>query len=400
MHNNVIIMGSRGYTKNYGGWETLVHGMLDNWKDSNTSFYVIEVAESADEENHVLHNNVHCIRIFPDDTGKMQMLKMEVSALKELPNIIKEFNIDNPLIYVLGMRVSLVFLLNKRKLKSLGAAIVVNSDGVGWKRGKYSLAQKIYSNLNAWISHNFVMDYLVADAQEMKRIILSRQLPWRKKIPTKVIYYGTNEVPILPPVMPDKVKKFFNDHGIIDDKYYLIINRLVPENSYELILKQFIDSKTDCDFIVVTNQEKEKEFFKKLRVTIPFEQDKRVKFVGTIYDKDILTWLRQKARGYINGHTLGGTNPGLLEALASTNVNLIRDCPFSREGAADLGFYFDEKHPLSEVIARVDAMPFEERKELGDKAKERMRTFFSWDYVDSQYVELFNEINSKRGNIK
>lgn len=400
MHNNVIIMGSRGYTKNYGGWETLVHGMLDNWKDPNTSFYVVEVADKADEEKYIVHNNVQCIRIFPKDTGKMQMLKMEVSTLKELPKIIDRYHIDNPILYVLGMRVSAYFLLKKGKLRSLGATIVANSDGVGWKRGKYSFAQKTYSNINAWIAHNFVMDYLVADAKEMKRIVLSRQLPWRRKVPTRVIYYGTNEAPILPEKMPETVKEYFDAHGIVEDKYYLIINRLVPENSYELILKQFIESKTNCDFVIVTNHEKEKAFYERLKAEIPFEQDKRVKFVGTVYDKDILAWLRQKARGYINGHTLGGTNPGLLEALATTNVNLIRDCPFSREGAADLGFYFDEEHPLSEAIAKTDSMSYEERKALGDKAKERMKALFSWDYVNSRYIDLFDEISEKRGSKK
>lgn len=398
--NHVIIMGSRGYTKNYGGWETLVHGMLDNWRDKNTKFYVTEVSTDSSETEFEEVNGINCIRVPSKHSGGLQMVESNAMVLKNLPRYIEHYKMDKPILYVLGSRVGVLFWLKKLMLKKYKVTVIKNSDGMGWLRDKYSWAQKTYLNINNYFFDNYVMDYLVADAKEMARVYRERIKRLDRIQDIKVIYYGTNEAPVLPKEMPEKVKEYFDKHGIVQDKYYLIINRLVPENSYELILKQFIESKTDCDFIVVTNQEKEKAFFKKLRAEIPFERDKRVKFVGTVYDKDILAWLRQKARGYINGHTLGGTNPGLLEALASTNVNLIRDCPFSREGAADLGFYFDEEHPLSEAIAKVDAMPFEERKALGDKAKERMRTLFSWDYVDSQYVELFNEINSKRGSKK
>jgi rhamnosyltransferase len=163
-----------------------------------------------------------------------------------------------------------------------------------------------------------------------------------------------------------------------------------------MILKEFLKSDTICDLIVVTNQDKEKAFFNILKSKIPFEQDNRIKFVGTVYDKEILSWLRQKARGYINGHTMGGTNPGLLEGLATTNVNLVRDCPFSREGADDTAFYFDENHPMSELIAKVDAMPMEERIEIGIRAKKRMSEQFSWSQVNEKYIELFNDIQKDR----
>lgn len=395
--NHVIIMGSRGYTKNYGGWETLVHGMLDNWKDKNTVFYVTEVATDENDPEFEVVNGINCIRIFVKKHGSTEMVEANIKALQNLPRYIKHFHMEAPILYVLGPRVGFYFWLKKPMLRRNNVFVVKNSDGMGWLRGKYNALQKLYMKLNGPFFDKYVMNYLVADAEEMARVYESRTKGNRHLLGTKVIYYGTNEAPELPDEMPEKVKNYFGEHGIVEDKYYLIINRLVPENSYEMILRQFIESKTECDFIVVTNHEKEKAFFEKLKAEIPFEADKRVKFVGTVYDKEILAWLRQKARGYINGHTLGGTNPGLLEALATTNVNLIRDCPFSREGAADLGFYFDEQHPLSEAIAKTDAMPFEERKALGDRAKERMRTLFSWDHVDSQYVELFDEINRKRG---
>ena len=394
MHH-VIIMGSRGYTKGYGGWETLVHGMLDNWTDKNTKFYVTEVTADRSEPEYETVNGIEVIRVYIKKTGGTQMLFANAKVLRNLKRYIKKFNMTDPILYVLGPRVGTLFFLKRPFFKRHRVTVVKNSDGDGLSRGKYSKLQKLYLKYDGKMFNKYVMDYLVSDAKEMERITLERTGK-RRPLDKRVIYYGTNEAPVLPAEMPPHVKEFFDRFGIREDKYYLIINRFVPENSYEMILSQFIESDTDCDFIVVTNQEKEKAFYERLRAAVPFEADKRVKFTGTVYDKDILMILRQNARGYINGHTCGGTNPGLLEALATTDVNLVRDCVFSREGADDTAFYFDADHPLKDLIAKVDAMPKEERKALGDRAKERMRTQFSWQYVDSQYIELFDDIERNR----
>ena len=269
---------------------------------------------------------------------------------------------------------------------------------MGWKRKKYNFFQKLYSNIDDWIFNNFVMEYLVADAKAMLEAYKNERLRSRRKpLDTRVIYYGTNIAPILPEKIPENILSFFNEHCISKDSYYLMINRLVPENSYEMIINEYMKSDTKCPFIIVTNQEKEKKYYKKLKQRTNFESDKRIQFVGTIFDKTLLQYLRQYARGYINGHTVGGTNPGLLEALATTNINLIRDCSFSREGAADAGLYFDENHPLSELLTKVDSMSYEERKLFGDKAKKRMKDFFSWGDINAQYVDLFNDISRRKG---
>lgn len=396
MKKHVIIMGSRGFTKRYGGWETLVRGMLDNWNDNSTQFYVTEVTTDKSEPEFENVRGINCIRVYTKQKRAAQMLVADTKVLINIPKYIKHYHVENPILYVLGVRNGFLFWLRKRMLNKYNITIINNSDGMAWKRGKYGFLQKSYGLMSRYFFDKYVMDYLVADAREMQRIYVEEKLVKRKHpCESTVIYYGTNEAPILPAYMPSKVSEFFDKNEIIEGKYYLIINRFVPENSYEMILREFIKSTTPCDFIVVTNQDKEHAFYKKLKETIPFEKDKRIKFVGTVYDDEILAWLRQKARGYINGHTVGGTNPGLLEALATTDVNLVRDCPFSREGAGDTAFYFDEEHPLSELLLKVDAMTVEERKEMGSRAKARMKEKFNWADVVEQYAELFNYIAKK-----
>ncbi len=394
MHH-VIIMGSRGYTKGYGGWETLVHGMLDNWTDPNTKFYVTEVTNDPKEPEFETVNGVECIRIFTKKTGGIQMLLANATVLWRLKRYIKKFNMENPILYVLGPRVGTLFFLKRPFFKRHNVTVVKNSDGDGLSRGKYSKLQKLYLKYDSKMFNKYVMDYLVSDAKEMERITLERTGK-RRPLNKRVIYYGTNEAPVLPKEKPAHVIEFFEKHGIRDGEYYLIINRFVPENSYEMMLSQFMESDTACDFVVVSNQQKERAFYDALRARLAFEEDKRIKFTGTVYDKDILAYLRQNARGYINGHTCGGTNPGLLEALATTDVNLVRDCIFSREGADDTAFYFDETHPMKDLLAKVDAMSPEERKAMGVRAKTRMKEQFSWADIDRQYVELFDEIAANR----
>lgn len=399
--NHIFIVGSHGYTNSYGGWETLVKGMADNWVDANSVLYVTEVVDSDEKPEHEIVNNVNCIRIKVKTKGSLQMVIANAKFLNRFNKYLKHYSLekkDNVVLYVLGQRVGFLFFLKRNFFKKKGITIVKNSDGMGWKRQKYNFIEKMYSNIDDWFFNNFVMDYLVADAQAMLTAYKNERLKARRRVlNTRVIYYGTNEAPQLPGEMPSHVQTFFKTNNIEKDSYYLIINRFVPENSYELILKEFMESNTKCSFVVVSNQSKEKKYYKRLQKKINFESDKRIKLVGSIYDKELLQYLRQYARGYINGHTVGGTNPGLLEALATTNVNLIRDCSFSREGAGDTGFYFDYNHPLSQLIDQIDSMPLDKRIAIGVKAKERMKNSFSWEYVNRQYVELFNEIAKNRG---
>ena len=215
----------------------------------------------------------------------------------------------------------------------------------------------------------------------------------KKKNDMCSIHYGTYEQQPEDRIMNEKAELFFKKHSISPKKYYLIINRFVRENSYELILSEYVKSKTEADFVVVSNIDKEAKIYSEIANKVPFESDKRIKFVGTVYDKDVLKVLRSNARGYINGHTLGGTNPGLLEALATTDVNLVRDCVFSREGAGDTALYFDEKnHPLSELLVKCDAMTDEERSQLGSRAKQRMKAYFGWVDIANQYYDTFCEL--------
>ena len=170
--------------------------------------------------------------------------------------------------------------------------------------------------------------------------------------------------------------------------YYLVVGRFVPENNYETMIREFMASKTQKDFALITNVSD--SFLKELQEKTGFDKDSRIKFVGTVYDQELLMKLRENAYGYFHGHEVGGTNPSLLEALSSTDLNLLLGVGFNREVAEDAALYWS-KAPgdLAKLIEQADAIPQAEIDALAAKARQRIATAYSWEFICSEYEKLF-----------
>ena len=98
----------------------------------------------------------------------------------------------------------------------------------------------------------------------------------------------------------------------------------------------------------------------------------------------------ENAYGYFHGHEVGGTNPSLLEALGSTDLNLLLDVGFNKEVAEGAAVYWTkEKGSLAKLIDKADKVSAEKRTEYGDKAKQRIRVAYSWQYICDRYEEEF-----------
>ena len=124
-----------------------------------------------------------------------------------------------------------------------------------------------------------------------------------------------------------------------------------------------------------------------LEKKLGFSKDPRIKFVGTVYDQELLKKIREEAYGYFHGHEVGGTNPSLLEALGSTKLNLLLKVGFNEEVAEDSALYWT-KEP-SNLAALIDKCEGIDREELGRKAKERIKTAYSWEYISGRYAEIW-----------
>ena len=149
------------------------------------------------------------------------------------------------------------------------------------------------------------------------------------------------------------------------------------------------------DLVIVTNVENNK-FYKKLQKTTSFENDNRVKFVGTVYDRELLLKIRENAFAYIHGHEVGGTNPSLLEALGSTKLNLALSVDFNKEVCGKGAFYWDkELGDLSALIQKVESLDDLTIRRYDYESKQIIKNSFSWSFIVDQYESLFNNLNFK-----
>lgn len=133
-------------------------------------------------------------------------------------------------------------------------------------------------------------------------------------------------------------------------------------------------------------------FLLKLEAKLQFKRDSRIKFVGTVYDEELLKKIREEAYGYFHGHEVGGTNPSLLEALGSTRLNILLDVGFNREVAEDAALYWSKSEgDLAGVIDEADKLSETDIQVLGKKAKQRIKDAYSWEFISGRYAEVFLE---------
>ena len=109
-----------------------------------------------------------------------------------------------------------------------------------------------------------------------------------------------------------------------------------------------------------------------------------------MYDQELLYSIRKGAYGYLHGHEVGGTNPSLLEALAVTDLNLLLDVGFNREVGLDGAVYFSkEEGNLAKLLEELDLVEEKFVKEKGKRAKRRISSAYTWDYIVDKYESLF-----------
>ncbi|KAF0796054.1 hypothetical protein GBO54_09245 [Pediococcus acidilactici] len=112
--------------------------------------------------------------------------------------------------------------------------------------------------------------------------------------------------------------------------------------------------------------------------------------MGTVYDQELLTEIRQNAVAYIHGHSVGGTNPSLLEALGTTNVNLLFNVNFNKEVAEESALYFSsDKGSLSSLLVKVTQFNNEQINELGNNAKKVIKDRYAWNQIVEGYEKVF-----------
>ena len=186
---NIFIIGSRGYHENYGGWETFVSNLIDNYNDKNTLFFVSKITNKK-EERYNVEKNLIIDPIYVKQKGSIRMFLYSIKALNSAIKYIKENKIKGAYIYILGLKLLNYLRIKKRTIKKLGVKVLVNPDGLEWKRSKWNnLAKTFFKLSEKWMLES--SDIIVCDSLGIKDYI-NEAYP---KLINKCIYiaYGSNK---------------------------------------------------------------------------------------------------------------------------------------------------------------------------------------------------------------
>lgn len=380
---NVFIIGSKGIPARYGGFETFVEKLTEQQVSKEIKYHVSCLASDKREFEH---NGARCFNINVPNIGPAKAVYYDIMALRECIKYIKENNIENAIVYVLACRIGPFIGFYKRQLKKLGVTLFVNPDGHEWKRGKWNAAIRQYWKVSERLMVKHA-DLLVCDSVNIEKYIKEDYKQYNPK--TTFIAYGADIEKSILDDNDEKLINWYKEKGVSAKEYYLVVGRFVPENNYETMITEFMKSRTKKDFVLITNVEQNK-FYEKLRERTGFDKDSRIKFVGTVYDEELLKKIRENAYGYLHGHEVGGTNPSLLEALATTDLNILLDVGFNREVGKDGAIYFTKnKNNLAKVIDKCDIYKKVEIDIYGKKAKEIINKYYKWSKIIKDYENLF-----------
>lgn len=378
---HIFIIGSRGLPAQYGGFETFVEQLVSNQVSPNIRYHVACLSDSS-RHQHTEYKGADCFTINPPKLGPARVIAYDMMAISYALELVKAQKMEAPIFYILGNTIGGFIAPFAKKIHSVGGRLFVNPDGLEWKRSKWSKPVQSYLKYAEKLMAKHA-DLLIADNEGIENYIQETY----QGTSTRFIAYGTDLSPTDYQSDSQAVLDFFGQWNLIEKGYYLIIGRFVPENNYLTAIKEFMASSTERDLVIVANHEGS-AYFQKLEEETDFSGDKRIKFVGTVYDSNLLKYLRNQCRAYIHGHEVGGTNPSLLEALAQTNENLVLGVDFNQKVAMNSArYWYKEQGNLSQLIDRIDGQA--EAEDLGRIAKEHMRTAYTWEKIVQEYEELF-----------
>lgn len=384
---HIFIVGSKGIPGAYGGYETFVDKLTEYHQDDIRFKY--HVACKAEENSEFEYHNARCFKVKVPKIGAAAAIAYDVLAIKQSIAYIKKNKIPHPIVYCLACRIGPFARKFRKQIHKLGGKFYVNPDGHEWLRAKWPLPVRKYWKYSEkhMVKH---ADLLVCDSKNIEKYIRESYAKYNPQ--TTFIAYGAE---IRRSRLADCDEKFTNwlaEKGLKPKEYYLVVGRFVPENNYETMIREFILSKTSKNFALITNVNE--SFLDELKKKTGLDKDPRIKFVGTVYDQELLMKIREQAYGYFHGHEVGGTNPSLLEALASSDLNLLLDVGFNREVGEDTAIYWNKTQgDLANTIEKADAMTETEIKALADASTKRIADAYSWEFIAQEYAKVWNKSN-------
>lgn len=369
---NVAIMGSRGYPSTYGGFETFVR-RLAPWLASRGHIVTVYGHGGRRHEMSTL-DGVLVIKTRGVASKNLSTISHGMTAafsvMARRPDVVLALNVAN------GPALP---LLNARGIPS-----VMNVDGIEWERAKWGPIAKAAFRIGARATAAHATR-LVADSVEVARV-------WRERyrVAPTFIPYGADVVGPLP-------RNRLDELGICPGSYALVVARLAPENNVDLFLDSLEELGWSIPAVVVGSANYSNPVELRLR---QLSDEGRIIWLGHVSDQGLLAQLWSHAGVYFHGHSVGGTNPALLQALGHGAPTLAIDTPYNREVLQNSDqVLLPRADHIAERLLRVigDASA---RAALSEYGRSVVRARYMWsDVLDAYETLLLDAAGSERPRV-
>ncbi len=357
----IAIIGSAGIPAKYGGFETLAQHLVKELKDDfRFQVYCSEKFYGKEERMDSYHN------------AELIYLPLKANGIQSIPyDIISmvhaAFTCDILLLLGVsgGLFCPILRLFTNKK-------IIVNIDGLEWRRSKWNKFAKFFLR----ISEKIAVKYSHADITD--NAALKRYALRQYKTISHLISYGADHVEQISPTEAD-----IDSFPFLKSEYAFKVARIEPENNIELILKAF--DKLNKNLVLVGNWQNS-EYGRDLydRYVIPSKSN--IHLLHPIYEQNTLDIIRSNAYVYIHGHSAGGTNPSLVEAMFLSLPILSFDVSFNRETTNNQAIYFKTAEDLKTLI---NTKSKQDLVQMGNRLKTIANDKYTWSIIAAKYRRLF-----------
>ena len=353
------ILGSRGIPNAYGGFEQFAQyislGLIQ--RGHKVSVYNSHKHPyQSSEWNGV--NIIHCID-WEHKIGTAGQFVYDYNCISDARK--RDFDI----LLQLGYTSNSIWYFRWPKK----AINVINMDGLEWKRSKYNKITRRFLKFAEWLSTKYG-NVLIADSLGIQHYL---KLEYNKK--SIYIPYGAE-------LVEDLNSEALKEYNLLSNQYLLIIARIEPENNIELIIQGYLNSDKRYPLIIIGNPEN--QFGKYLRKKY---KDEKIRFLGAIYNPNVINSLRRFSKLYFHGHSVGGTNPSLLEAMACKCNIAAHDNLFNRTILTDFAYYFTSAEDINNILA-TDSSTTDILYRV-NKNVEKIKDIYNWDKIIDDYEKVF-----------
>lgn len=352
----ITIIGTQGVPANYGGFESLVENIIGENKSPDINYTIF--CSSKDLHQQLDEYKGAKLKYLPLSANGFQSILYDILSMLKLPK-------ETDVILILGVSGCFILpifrLFSKKKL-------IINIDGLEHRREKWGKLAKWYLKFSEKMAVKYA-DVIIADNKGIQDYVKEEY----KKDAELIAYGGDHVIRYLDPKFEADM---LGNFSLTPKDYAITVCRIEPENNCHKTLEAF--SKTDNKLIFIGNWERS-EYGRTLKEK--YSKFSNITIQDPIYDIDVLYALRKNAGSYIHGHSAGGTNPSLVEAMFFGCPILCFDVVYNRASTQNKAYYWKDVNELVELLQC--------KKLSGDEMKVIAEKEYTWKTIISQYEMLY-----------